>query len=155
MATKRGKRAGLPLRDDLPVTPNISALRASGAVAFGALSVLAIFEPGGFAREVKLTHRVFPKGGNWSFYLCPCGRRARRLRLFDGRIVCRYCDGLMARIQAECARPAAHAARIARLRAQLAAGPAKRQRLEWALRRALLRNRRRRLGKVLDELGRR
>ena len=26
----------------------------------------------------------FPNGGSWSFFVCPCGRRARILRLYEG-----------------------------------------------------------------------
>jgi hypothetical protein len=34
----------------------------------------------------------FPNGGDWSFFVAPCcGRKARALRLLDGRVLCRRC----------------------------------------------------------------
>ena len=78
---------------------------------------------GELRREVRLTHRLFPargpegKRGSWSFFLCPsCSRRVRTLRLYDGRLVCRRCDGLLDRCQME-GRGAGE--RIERLRQQL------------------------------------
>ena len=46
-------------------------------------------------------HR-WPNGGSWSFFLCPCGRRARALRLLDGHLRCRHCckaSGLRYRVE--------------------------------------------------------
>lgn len=133
--TLSGKRAGLPFKDDLP-TVGVTRLRREGVITRHSKSV-QIFD----GREVPVTHRQFPNGGSWSFFFCPnCSRRVRNLRLFDGRIVCRWCDGLMYRCQAYDNK----GDRIERLRQALyGPNPAKlRRRLEIALRRALLRQRR-------------
>jgi hypothetical protein len=41
--------------------------------------------------NVAVSHRKFPNGGSWSFFVCPCGRRCRILRLFEGGLACRWC----------------------------------------------------------------
>ena len=44
----------------------------------------------------------FPNGGSWSFFVCPCGRRARILRLYEGGLACLRClaaRGLRARVE--------------------------------------------------------
>ena len=44
----------------------------------------------------------WPNGGSWSFFVCPCGRRARILRLFEGGLACSRClkaRGLHARVE--------------------------------------------------------
>jgi len=141
--TLSGKRAGLPFKDDLP-TVGVTRLRREGVIRPDSLTVKISF--GELEREISVTHRLFPargplgKRGSWSFFLCPnCSRRVRNLRLFDGRVVCRWCDGLMYRCQA-----VDKVDRIERLR-QALYGPNKvqrRRRLEIALRRALLNERR-------------
>ena len=147
-------KAALPRRDDLPAV-HISPLRASGWITPEMKSVLVAFTKGdeAHAREVRVTHRLFPargpegKRGSWSFFICPsCSRRVRTLRLYDGRLVCRHCDGLLARCQMEGRRTLE---RIERLRNQLyGPKPAKHRRkaLEMSLRRALIVDRRKRLG---------
>ena len=43
---------------------------------------------------VAVAHRQFPNGGSWSFFLCPCGRRCRILRLYEGAsLACCRCLG--------------------------------------------------------------
>jgi hypothetical protein len=37
---------------------------------------------------VGIVQRRFPNGGAWSKFVCPCGRRAQKLRLFEGRPAC-------------------------------------------------------------------
>jgi hypothetical protein len=136
--TLSGKRAGLPFKDDLP-TVGVTRLRREGVIRPDSLTVKISF--GELEREISVTHRQFPNGGGWSFFLCPnCSRRVRNLRLFDGRIVCRWCDGLMYRCQSY----ENKGGTIERLRQALyGPNPAKlRRRLEIALRRALLRQRR-------------
>ena len=102
---------------------------------------------GELTREVRLTHRHFPQGGSWSFFLCPsCSRRVRTLRLYDGRLVCCWCDGLLYRCHTE-GRGTGES--IERLRQRLYGDkPARtrRKRLELSLRRALIIERRKRLG---------
>jgi hypothetical protein len=44
----------------------------------------------------------WPNGGSWSFFVCPCGRRARIIRLFEGGLACCRCleaRGLHARVE--------------------------------------------------------
>jgi hypothetical protein len=51
---------------------------------------------------VALSHFRWPNGGVWSFFGCSCGRRARILRLFEGRLACRCClkaRGFRARVE--------------------------------------------------------
>ena len=148
MPRKTTGKADLPRRDDLPAV-SVSRLRASGAIAPDATSVVIAFGEGEAAlkREVRLTHRCFPQGGSWSFFLCPsCSRRARTLRLYDGRLACRWCDGLLLRCQME---GRGTRERIDRLRERLyGAEPARQRRraLELSLRRALIVERRKLLG---------
>ena len=78
----------------------------------------------------------FPwNGGSWSYFLCPhCGRKCQILRLYDGRLTCRLCDGL-GRDRGK---------NIERLRQTLALPRVKFRRgeLEISLRRALIAKRR-------------
>jgi hypothetical protein len=148
-AARKGA-ASRPRRDDLPVVTS-SRLRALGLIKPGAETVT--FELGGVKLSARLWHMAFPNGGGWSFFLCPsCGVRARTLRLYDGRAVCRRCDGLLSICQA--GRGFDLEARIARLRQRLYDGrgrswgratPERRAQLEISLRRALIRQRRLRL----------
>jgi hypothetical protein len=99
-------------------------------------------EIGGHTREVGLWHMFFPNDGSWSYFLCPtCSRRCQTLRLYDGAFRCASCDGLKLRCQVGDKGP-----RIERLRARLAQ-PNKRRphQTEWALRQALIAERRQRL----------
>lgn len=135
------------IRDDLP-TVGVSALRAAHVITPAMSKVTIAFGEGEDAllRTVGVTHRVFPYGGGWSFFACPgCGARVRTLRLYDGRVVCRLCDGLIYRCQA--VGYADNSARIARLKALLYSGKKikRRRALEISLRRALIVDRRKRL----------
>jgi hypothetical protein len=72
-------------QDDL-ASVSISRLRASGFVTSDTKSVDIIFGEGdeGLRREVKVVHRRFPNGGEWSFFVCPvCCRAVRILKLHD------------------------------------------------------------------------
>jgi hypothetical protein len=40
---------------------------------------------------VGIAQLRFPNGGSWSKFVCPCGRRAQKLRLFEGRAACGHC----------------------------------------------------------------
>jgi hypothetical protein len=47
---------------------------------------------GDSAVAVGLTLQRFPNGGSWSLFIAPCcGRRARALRLYGERLLCRLC----------------------------------------------------------------
>jgi hypothetical protein len=150
----QGKRAGLPYRDDL-LAVGVSRLRASGVITPESTSVVIAFGEGADAlrREVRVAHQLFPprgpegRRGSWSLFVCPsCSRRARTLRLYDGRLVCRRCDGLIARCQAgkktEDKEPA-----IERLRQQLFGGGKieRKRRLLTSLRRKLIVERQKRV----------
>jgi hypothetical protein len=76
--------------DDFP-SVGVSAMRAAGFIHPADETATVVF-PAGQTFTVPLTLRQFPKGGNWSFFLCPCGRRCRTMRLYsDGSLACRTC----------------------------------------------------------------
>ena len=134
--------------DDFPCV-SASRLRALGEIRSD-MKTVAIRFPAGDTFTVDLQHVRFPNGGGWSFFQCPCGRRARTLRLHDGAVACKHCleaKGLRYRVE-DLTKPerAAHVA--SRLKPRLAsASPARlkphlrysklerRGRLEAALRR--------------------
>ena len=56
--------------EDLPASESVSRLRARGAItAHSAVTAVAF---GDVSFNVALSHRRFPNGGSWSFYVCPC-----------------------------------------------------------------------------------
>jgi hypothetical protein len=76
--------------DDLP-SVGVSRLRASGVIRPTDKTATVVF-PEGHSFVVGLSHFHWPNGGGWSFFVCPCGRRARILRLYEGReLACRSC----------------------------------------------------------------
>jgi hypothetical protein len=109
---------------------SISRLRASGVVTKVTKSVDIVFGEGneGLRREVKVVHRRFPNGGEWSFFLCPtCSRRARVLRVHD-KPTCRRCclrEGIGYRVSSgsPVERDVARMARLHKLRELLDGGP--------------------------------
>jgi hypothetical protein len=139
--------------DDLPAA-NVSRLRALGVVKEGMTHVVIAFGEGEQKRLIGVAHMKFPNGGSWSFFRCPnCGGRARVLRLYGERPMCRACclrNGARYRIAggSPAERAEARAGRIENLRARLDGGPARlnprpgrtldrRGALEFSLRRAL------------------
>jgi hypothetical protein len=154
---KRGGRCrrlrGLPTQDDCP-SLSVSRLRAVGEVREDMERVRVAIA--GVEREVGLSHLRFPNGGGWSFFICPeCGGRARVLRLYE-RIACWRCTrgGDPERRLPFRSEVGALGQRIEQLRQRLAGGPARvkprpgrtldrRKRMEQALRRALIAERRR------------
>jgi hypothetical protein len=137
--------ASKPRRDDLPAI-HASRLRKLGAITPDMKRVRLDprdMTPGGFgaAFDVGLAHTHFPNGGGWSYFVCPCGRLARTLRLLEARLVCRRCDGLLARCQSS-GRPGQHYDKgpaIERLLERLAQPSIKRRgKLERRLRRTLI-----------------
>jgi hypothetical protein len=68
---------------------SVSRLRALGEVRAEDATATVNFD--GVAFVVGLALRTFPNGGSWSFFVCPCGRRARILRLVDGSFACSGC----------------------------------------------------------------
>lgn len=133
-------KAAKPRRDDLPAI-KASRLRKLGAIDPTMRTVRLELEAHTF--DVGLAHTRLNDGGSWSYFICPCGRLAQTLRLLEGKLVCRTCDGLLARCQMDDKRPA-----IDRLIAKLEAPTVKRRRakLERSLRRKLNVERERRLG---------
>jgi hypothetical protein len=87
--------------DDLPRSESVSRLRAAGVIASD--TVVANVAIGDRCFNVAVVHHHFPNGGSWSFFVCPCGRRCRILRLYEGReLACRRClgtRGLRPRVQ--------------------------------------------------------
>ena len=85
--------------DDLP-SVSVSRTRALGEITAATKVASVAFGEASF--NVVISLRRFPNGGSWSFFLCPCGRRARTLRLFEGGLACRQClgaRGLRPRVQ--------------------------------------------------------
>jgi hypothetical protein len=95
----------------------------------------------GLTFDVGLAHTRLRHGGGWSYFICPCGRLARTVRLLEGRLVCRTCDGLLARCQMD-----DKAGPIARLLERLDGKARRRAKLARSLRRKLIVERERRLG---------
>jgi hypothetical protein len=116
-------------QDDL-ASVSISRLRASGVVTRDTKSVEIVFGKGddGLRRDVKVVHRRFPNGGEWSFFLCPvCDRPARVLKLHE-KPMCRRCclrHGVGYRISSgsPVERDVARVARLQKLRELLDGGP--------------------------------
>jgi hypothetical protein len=85
--------------DDLPFV-SVSRLRASGEITAEMKATTVRFDAVAF--NVALLLRRFRNGGSWSFFRCPCGRRARILRLYEGGLACSRCltaRGLGPRVQ--------------------------------------------------------
>jgi hypothetical protein len=116
-------------QDDL-ASLSISRLRASGVVTRDTKLVEIVFGEGnnGLTREVKVVHRRFPNGGEWSFFLCPiCERPARILKLHE-KPMCRRCclsQGIGYRVSGgtPAERDLARVARLHKLRELLDGGP--------------------------------
>lgn len=136
--SKPPAKASKPRRDDLPA---ISASRLRALRAINPEMKTVRLELEGLAFDVGLAHTRLKHGGGWSYFICPCGRLARTVRLLEGRLVCRTCDGLLARCQTRDKGPA-----IARLLERLDGKLRRRGKLTRSLRRKLIVERERRLG---------
>ena len=122
-----------PSRLSLP-TLTVWSLRRAGIITLAKNNVAV--EVGGLRRRVGLWHMHFPSGGSWSYFLCPhCGRKCQKLRLYDGRITCRQCDGLRRDRGKD----------IDSIRQKLAKPTKQRKSLETSLRRAIIAQRREKL----------
>ena len=85
--------------DELPGI-SVSRLRALGDLT-EAMNVVTV-KLGEQEFTVGLSLFRWPNGGSWSFFMCPCGRQARILRLFEGGVACSRClmaRGLRARVE--------------------------------------------------------
>jgi hypothetical protein len=77
-------------QDDLP-TISASKLRANGTITTE-MEAIAIQVGAAGPVSVGLYLRKFPNGGSWSLFIAPCcGRRAKLLRLYEDRLLCRTC----------------------------------------------------------------
>jgi hypothetical protein len=80
---------GRTFRDDLQMV-SVSPMRALGVITADTASTTVRFGESEFS--VQVTHRRFPNGGDWAFFVCPaCGCRARKLWLLDGAPCCQRC----------------------------------------------------------------
>ena len=150
--------------DELPGV-SVSRLRALGDIT-EQINVATI-KLGEYEFTVGLSLFLWPNGGSWSFFVCPCGRRARILRLFEGSLACCRClkaRGLHARV--ELVRTERRAAwltpkRLERLRsdapARLHPRPGRmldrRVNMELALKRSLIVARRAKIAQFEKDLG--
>jgi hypothetical protein len=85
--------------DELPAV-SVSRLRALGDIT--EQMKVATIKLGEYEFTVGLSLFRWPNGGSWSFFMCPCGRRARIIRLFEGGLACSRClmaRGLRARVE--------------------------------------------------------
>ena len=85
--------------DELPGV-SVSRLRALGDIT-EEMNVATV-KLGEYEFTVGLSLFRWPNGGSWSFFVCPCGRRARILRLFEDGLACCRClmaRGLRARVE--------------------------------------------------------
>jgi hypothetical protein len=152
--------------DDLPASESVSRLRAAGVITVDTEVTTVAFGDQTF--NVAVSHRKFPNGGSWSFYLCPCGRRCRVLRLYEGGLACRWClsaRGMRGRV--ELIATSQRAARVvpgliarltapspARLHPRAGRTLDRRSRLEAKVRRSLIVAREHALAEHEDRLGR-
>jgi hypothetical protein len=117
--------------DDLATCESVSRLRAKGVITPYTAGVVVCFGEGEsvLRREVRVVHRKLRNGGSWSFFVCPqCARRARVLKLHDGRPKCwRCCRACGVRYRSANGSPverdAARMARLQKLRELLDGGP--------------------------------
>jgi len=75
--------------DDLP-SINISRLRGGGLIT--AETTEFVVQLGEVNQVVGVTLTRFPNGGSWSRFVAPCcGKKAKTLRLLNGKVVCWRC----------------------------------------------------------------
>jgi hypothetical protein len=79
-----------PAIDDFP-SLSVSRLRAAGCFADTDQTTTISFPDHAIAFVVALSHFRWPNGGGWSFFRCPCGARARILRLTPTGLACHRC----------------------------------------------------------------
>jgi hypothetical protein len=147
--------------------PFVSASRMRAAGEIRAEDRTAVVRFGDLAFTISLSLVRFRNLGSWSFFLCPCGRRCRTLRLCAGGLGCKGCleaRGLRYRVE-DLTKPerAAHVA--SRLKARLAgAAPARlnprpgrmldrRANLELRLKRSLIFARRAKIAQFEKDAG--
>jgi hypothetical protein len=67
--------------------------RALGLIGPDTKAATILFDNGesGVEFVVAIVQQKFSNGGSWSKFVCPCGRRCQKLRLFEGRPTCAHC----------------------------------------------------------------
>ena len=152
--------------DDFPFL-RASRMRAAGQLTAGMRTATVFFPGDDRAFTVALALRSFPNGGDWSYFICSCGRCCRTLRLYNGSLACKRCleaRGLRYRVE-DLSRPdrAAHVA--SRLKVRLtSASPARinprpgrildrRPNLELAFKRSRIVERRAKIARFEKDLG--
>jgi hypothetical protein len=108
--------------DDLPHL-SVSRLRAAGLIRPDDKTTTVQFPAPDDTTTfvVALQHIRFSNGGGWSFFQCPCGRRCRTLRLYNGSPACKHClgaKGLRYRVT-DLSKPERAAYAVSRLKARL------------------------------------
>ena len=145
---KRAIDAGGRIFFDELLSVSVSRLRASGAIRLEDRQALIPF--GEQPKLIGVAHTKFPNGGSWSYFRCPkCGRRAKKLWLFDDAPRCRLClEKLGVRYRAaygfgRTERLRERDRRVDRLQAMLEGGPMRFKPVppNWANRRLDRRNR--------------
>jgi hypothetical protein len=152
---KRAGDADSRIFFDELVSLSASRLRATGAIRLEDKHGVIAF--GDKQKLVSVAHTVFENGGSWSYFVCQCGRRAKRLWLVDDAPRCRLClEKLGVRYRAangfgRTERLRERDRRVDRLQAMLEGGPMRlkpvppnwgsrrldrRNRLTWALHQA-------------------
>ena len=152
---KRGSDADGRVFFDQLLSLGVSRLRATGAIRLEDRHGVIAF--GDKQKLVGLAHTVFKNGGAWSYFVCQCGRRAKRLWLvYDAPRCIKCCWSLGVRYRSAYAfgrseRLRERDRRVDRLQAMLEGGPMRfkpvppnwgnrrldrRNRLTWALQRA-------------------
>jgi hypothetical protein len=124
---KRGSDADSRIFFDQLLTLGVSRLRATGAIRLEDRHGVIAF--GDKQKLVGLAHTVFKNGGAWSYFVCQCGRRAKRLWLvYDAPRCITCCWSLGVRYRSAYAfgrseRLRERDRRIDRLQAMLQGGP--------------------------------
>ena len=152
---KRGSDADSRIFFDQLVNLAASRLRATGAIRLEDRHGVIAF--GDKQKLVGLAHTVFKNGGAWSYFVCQCGRRAKRLWLvYDAPRCIKCCWSLGIRYRSaygfgRAERVRERDRRVDRLQAMLEGGPMRfkpvppnwgdrrldrRNRLTWALQQA-------------------
>jgi hypothetical protein len=150
--------------DELPGI-GVSRLRAMGVISPEMKATIVRFGEAEFTVGLWLLR--FPNGGSWSLFVCPCGRRCRTIRLFEGGLACSGClkaRGLRPRVQliATSKRAEYHLPRLLarlngpspRFRQKHRRSVDRRATLELSLKRTLIVARRAQIAKFEEDLGR-
>lgn len=86
---KRGIDADSRIFFDKLVSVGVSRLKATGAIRLEDRQAIIPF--GDKQKLVGVAHTKFPNGGSWAYFVCRCGRRAKRLWLVDDAPRCKRC----------------------------------------------------------------